>query len=226
MRELPQSGEVNLQVGVAPVSVQASRAQKDVVTGEIRAQTRSLEFLISGDVSVDVDWFIQEGERYETDRAPDVDNILKPIIDALCGPDGVLIDDCQVQSVSVHWLDSVDAESDKQEFHVRIKAHDPDAWRPKAGLMFAHLGKALCFPISGGMPPDAVRLVLDTVSRALDLRATLIRRGIPRSQAAFAMPIQRLFHKSRLRDFRVVDATDLLSGGASQGGGTGAGSTQ
>lgn len=226
MRELPETGELDFRIDLAPVSVQASRAQKDVVTAEIRTQTRPVEFLISGDVSVDVEWFIQEGERYETDRAPDVDNILKPIIDAFCGPEGVLIDDCQVQSVAVHWLDSVDAESDKQAFQVRIKAHDPDAWRRKADLTFVHLGKALCFPISGGMRPDALRMVLDTLSRALDLRATLLKEGIPRSEARSAMPIQRLFHKSRLRDFKVVDATDLLSG-ASQGGGTGAlGSTE
>ena len=52
-----------------------------------------------------IEWTVHEQDRYESDAAPDVDNILKPLLDGLCGPEGVLIDDCQVQAVDCRWID-------------------------------------------------------------------------------------------------------------------------
>jgi hypothetical protein len=38
--------------------------------------------LLSGDVQVGIEWTLHEEARYEQDAAPDVDNILKPLLDA------------------------------------------------------------------------------------------------------------------------------------------------
>jgi len=51
-------------------------------------------YLPLGDVKVSIEWTLHEQDPYESDAAPDVDNILKPLLDVLCGPDGILIDDC------------------------------------------------------------------------------------------------------------------------------------
>jgi Holliday junction resolvase RusA-like endonuclease len=98
--------EVSISVPLPPVSQQARSESKASFQAEIENAISSYEFLLSGDVSVTVEWSISQQTRYETDRSPDVDNILKPLIDALAGPAGLMIDDNQVQHVSCHWIDS------------------------------------------------------------------------------------------------------------------------
>lgn len=54
---------------------------------------------------VTVEWLLHEERRWDTRgvlRSPDVDNIVKPVVDGFCGPRGVLIDDCRVQSIHCH----------------------------------------------------------------------------------------------------------------------------
>jgi Holliday junction resolvase RusA-like endonuclease len=104
-RDLLRSGELVLQLPIEPVSLQASRKKKELITSEIRSVTSEFSFILVEDVQIDILWQIREQDRYESNSSPDVDNILKPILDALCGLSGVLIDDCQVQAISCHWID-------------------------------------------------------------------------------------------------------------------------
>src|ERR1035438_2459116 len=94
-QEPPFSGELTFVVEGPPVSQQSRRSEKDTFAKSIRAQMSECGYLISGDVRIYIEWTLHEQDRYESDAAPDVDNILKPLLDALCGPEGVLIDDCQ-----------------------------------------------------------------------------------------------------------------------------------
>lgn len=116
--KLPPAWDVIVQLPVAPVSLQASRAQKEVITNAIRSAIADHGFILTNDVKISIEWLVNEQRRYETDAAPDVDNIIKPIIDALCGPQGVLVDDCQVQFVSCHWIDW---ERDDQQVTIHIE---------------------------------------------------------------------------------------------------------
>src|SRR5207244_5710585 len=50
--------------------------------------------LLTGEVAVEVEWVLHERYRWESGlmlTTPDVDNIVKPLLDALCGPDALLI---------------------------------------------------------------------------------------------------------------------------------------
>jgi Holliday junction resolvase RusA-like endonuclease len=98
-------GEVLVSVDVEPVSLQSTREKKDIITTAIREEIKAYDFIYTGDVQVEIEWLVHQRKRYETHLAPDVDNIIKPILDALCGPVGILINDCQVQFVSSHWID-------------------------------------------------------------------------------------------------------------------------
>ncbi|MCI5130534.1 MAG: RusA family crossover junction endodeoxyribonuclease [Candidatus Electrothrix sp. EH2] len=72
-------------------------------------------------------------KRYETDTSADIDNIIKPLLDSLCGPSGILIDDNQVQCVTCYWLDTSDYESEK--INISIDYID-DEYISKEGLIF------------------------------------------------------------------------------------------
>jgi Holliday junction resolvase RusA-like endonuclease len=105
------SGELEFTISGPPVSQQSTRSEKDKFAELMRKQIGNSPYLLSGDVRVEIEWSLHEQYRYESDAAPDVDNILKPLLDALCGPQGVLIDDCQVQAVDCRWIDWPDPRS-------------------------------------------------------------------------------------------------------------------
>jgi Holliday junction resolvase RusA-like endonuclease len=75
------------------VSFQAPAAKKAGIVAAIRAAIAHCDYLLGGDVKLEVRWAISVRDRYERDSSADVDNIVKPMLDALSGPDGLLIDD-------------------------------------------------------------------------------------------------------------------------------------
>src|SRR6266699_559454 len=146
VEEPPSPGRLTFHVEGPPVSQQSRRAEKDAFAAAVREQMGDFGFLLSGDVKVGIEWTLHEQDRYESDAAPDVDNILKPLLDALCGPQGVLIDDCQVQSVDCRWLDWPIREQ-RVEITIDFLA---DEWISKDDLCFVHLGSSIYFPINTG----------------------------------------------------------------------------
>src|SRR5208283_876991 len=153
-------------------------------------------------------WMIHERVRYETDRAPDVDNVLKPIADSLVGPDGIIIDDCQVQAVSCRWIDWA-ATSQLLTVSVRYR---PEEWLPKPDLVFVHIGHSLYMPVCKSLPSEGIALVLSTWQMMFDSRAKLMEAGWDYYQAQSVTPVQRPFHKSRIAGkFPIYEMEELRS---------------
>lgn len=198
----PEFGEVGFSVSVAPVSGQAAAAKRHDLAEAIRARTRHTRYLLSGDVQIEIEWLVHEKERYESDFSPDVDNILKPLLDAICGPDGLLIDDCQVQAVTCSWIDWTRPDH-QLNFRIRF-LHDE--WIRKEGLVFVHIASNLCFPMDATLPAEVALGMLDMVEKMLEAKTGIERLTGDYYASRYIMPIQRFFHRSRLRDFSVVDA--------------------
>jgi Holliday junction resolvase RusA-like endonuclease len=205
--EPPQDGELSFTLALGPASVQGGKVKKDALLEEVLRQTRDFQYLLTGDMALDIEWMIHEHERYETDRSPDIDNIWKPLIDSFCGPQGVLIDDCQVQSVAMRWIDWT---FDRQEINVRMKFHS-DEWMRKAGLYFVHHRRALCFPVGGGLKPELEARVVEHLRGMIESRDRLMATGVDYYAAKSVMSVQRPFHRSRLQRFEVRDADAVLS---------------
>jgi Holliday junction resolvase RusA-like endonuclease len=204
--EPPIGGELLFIIPEKPVSQQSSRAEKDKFSQLISQQLANRDYLLSGDVKVCIEWHVHEQDRYESDAAPDVDNILKPLLDALCGPQGILIDDCQVQEVGCNWVDSYDR---SQRVEIRLRFFD-DEFIEKDGLCFVHLGKGRCFPINLTIPPEASLLLLEHLCDRLEKREKILEFGDEYYRTKYMMPIQRFFHRSRVRRFPVVEVDELL----------------
>lgn len=99
----------------SPVSFQSKRKRIDALGDRVRTEiAQGQRAFFVGDAEVCIQWEIHQGNRYLTNRAADVDNIIKPVLDALSGPDGVLVDDCQVRYVSSQWKDWDVAEDQAQ----------------------------------------------------------------------------------------------------------------
>lgn len=71
----------------------------------IRAQLTN-KFVFWGEVQVIITLFLDVQTVLETSETADVDNYAKSILDALKGPQGIIIDDTQVQALTISWIDS------------------------------------------------------------------------------------------------------------------------
>ncbi len=203
--EPPDCGEMQLSFDFAPVSLQAPKNRREVLSQTVRSVAKTADFLLSGDVQIDIEWYLHEQDRYESDLAPDVDNILKSLLDGLSGPEGIMVDDTQVQAISCDWVDW-----SLREQRVIVRARfDPDEWLPKNNVAFVHLGNALYVPINDNIDREGMLLLLDTLGRMFSARKELLEQSEDYYLAKRVMPIQRVFHKSRLRDFKLVELSEL-----------------
>lgn len=201
----PPPGILEIRLELAPVSQQAAAETKRRFKEALRSVTRTAQFMFSGDVRLSVQWFISERARYETDRSPDVDNILKPLIDGLVGAEGLLIDDNQIQHVSCSWLDSI---NDAEQLQVELRFLDGE-WVPKKGLVFVQFSDGLCLPIPGSLSKKIQLKFLDAYSHLLDARSEANRMGIDYAWAKMLMPSQRVFHRTRVHAFPVLRESDF-----------------
>src|SRR5947199_68686 len=74
---------------------------------------------------------------------------LEDLIDALCGPDGLLVDDCQLSRVNVEWVSWI--YDDRQQVKLDLRFIDSD-FHKREGLFFVDFGAGLCYPFSGHIP--------------------------------------------------------------------------
>lgn len=194
----PDSGCVLIELHMSPVRTKASRKRKDIITRAMRRVTSRYRYILTGEVAVDVEWMIHERERYESHRSPDLDNILKTILDGLQGPEGIIVDDAQVQSISCRW---VDWRRGDQRLSIRI-SHIPDEYCDKRDLIFVRMANSLCMPLNMDLPAEGLLLVLEEWEAMFHRNKVLRRRKkVDYYTALRVLPVQRAFHSSRVRRF-------------------------
>jgi Holliday junction resolvase RusA-like endonuclease len=200
----PEFGSLSFSAVVEPVSLQSKKADKrERVKNAIQPIVQPLKYLLSGEVQVHIEWLIADRERYESDSAPDIDNIVKPLIDAVCGKDGLLVDDCQIQAVDCRWIDWNGPQQVGFEFRFM-----PDEWVPKQGLAFVHIGKNLFMPVNLNEPREAQVMFLDLLEKMIAARDEIERLTGSYSTARRVMPIQQPFHKTRIMAYSRYELSD------------------
>jgi len=193
--------EVQIKLSSVPVSIQAKKERRDQIAEEIRNVCLPAKLLFSGDVGVTIQLRRLEQEHYESDRAADIDNVIKPILDGLSGPDGVMIDDNQVQSVHCYWIQQLDAPNAILTIDNRLREY---VYKDK--LFFVHMGNQLYFPMNGFMPKEIILKMLEMLETYRDTRANLQALGITNYEdQRYFMPVQRYFHKTRLAKYRCIE---------------------
>ncbi|GAB7531356.1 hypothetical protein PS3A_37680 [Pseudomonas sp. 3A(2025)] len=85
------------------VSAQSQAERKRELIQEIQRELSRFTWVIAGIVQIEFAWYLHRVHRQETDKIGDLDNITKPVQDALAGALGVLIDDSQINSNHTCW---------------------------------------------------------------------------------------------------------------------------
>ncbi len=189
--------EVLVELDIPPISLQGAAAAKGQVREAVRAQCEQVPYLFCGEVYVEIEWRVHERYRWDTPgvlRTPDIDNIVKPLIDGLCGQRGIMIDDCQVQSLACSWIDWL---SDDQRVTVRVRPLHPDDVLAR-GLVGVERDDGFCWILPTSLAPESKAIVLDGLTRMRDKYEDLVSRGMPEHDAKYFLPIARRFHRSQL----------------------------
>jgi len=195
--EPPDGGIITFEMPVRPVSVQSSREARKAMVDTVSKFVEPCAFLLTGELEIRIEWTLHERERYEGVHSPDIDNILKPLLDAISGPRGILVNDCQVQSVRCHWIDWTISDQ-KLAFEIRYL---DDEWIGKADLLWVEYERKLCMPLNTNLP---AKIQLDMIncwdtmlsgSRKMEALAGSYEAG------RRLLPLQRPFHRARLREF-------------------------
>jgi len=201
----PVDGCLRFEIPLKPRSFQTNRLAKRALIKSIQDILAPIPYLFSGDVKIIIGWSVDEQVRYEGNSSPDVDNIIKPMLDAFSGPRGLMIDDCQVQSIECYWADTWGSQE-----HCEVSVSSfPDDWVEKFGLAFVDIKNGLCMPINKFAKPATTRVLLDHYLNMMEIRKKLELTGRPSHEARKFMSVQRVFHKSRLRKFDVYSAERL-----------------
>ena len=128
------------------VSIQSQKATRDELRSAIQEQLRPFEWICAGPVNLELLWYLHGTQRQETDKIGDIDNITKPIIDALTGERGLLIDDSQVASLHTFW-NSRNHLTQKDALHIRLQFNNDECLR-KNNLVFVQYAGAVCLPLN------------------------------------------------------------------------------
>ena len=198
-------GEFEFSVDEEPVSQQAKSQTKKPLKKSIQQKIKNLQYTLTGDLKIEIRWMVYPKHRYESHKAVDIDNIIKPILDSLAGPYGLMVDDTQIQDIGCYWMDWTDQE--KHRIDIKVK-HSPDEFLKKQGLEFMEIKSGLCLPISiwfenGVEYSDdkafkAKKIIAETWKKQFELSDKCEKDGLDWHSASFVRPIQRLFHKNKL----------------------------
>lgn len=191
--------EMKLSFPLKPVSLQGSRRAKKKLQVAVGGEASKVPYLYTGEVRCYFEWFLHERIRYEGLHAPDVDNIIKPILDALSGPSGIIVNDCQVQAVDCRWIDW---KSEEQRIDIVVVPSDPDEYITKEGLVFLEMREKLCIPLDTRLPVESQRHFVEAWMAMFERRTEAIQSGQDYYAARNALPLGRAFHRARLKGFK------------------------
>lgn len=198
--ESPDHSVIEIHSDVDPISLQASVARKNKYRGALSAAVaQNTSRLFVHDVTVSLVWVIAEERRYRTHIVADLDNILKPSIDALVGPTGVMIDDNQVQSIQASWNTGLGR---SEGFMLRVESLGRGDYLPRGGR-FVEIATGQCFYV----PPMGARQQKDYVGRLVEMNAKreeLIALGARQDLLWAVTPLARSFPRARLGKFEIL----------------------
>lgn len=206
----PMFGDWQHRFNFPPISYSAGAAKRAAFREAIQAELKN-KFFYSNEVRLEIVLHLDVQTVLETDETADVDNYAKAILDGLKGPNGILLDDTQVQALTISWLDSYGR--DRTSFEVSISS-SPDDFMLKP-LEFYEMPDGLWYPhgrrmwSDGGQTDQSDRnhyaglLILEAVSAVKREARHLFRKsGMDRlrayQQGMYLSSSARGFHRSRI----------------------------
>lgn len=201
-------GKMEIVIPGAPVSVQSTRKVRDAYLATIKNELSRFRFILTGQLMLEVTWLVPAKSRYETDAKADIDNCLKPIIDAFTGPDGLFIDDCQLKGLYICWRHIV---SGDERLHFQFD-FDPIQWCEKDGLAFIRLERGLCSPVNLTWPTPLRESWVQAIRTGEHCKERLEDLGASYLALAAMTGDSQPFHVTRTAGFPLLSPEDFASG--------------
>lgn len=190
------AGSVVIRSSLSPISLQAARGRIEELKAALKAAVAaSTDSLMTHDVEVSLTWFVEEGVRYQTHTAADLDNVLKPVFDACAGVNGIMIDDNQVQSIKASWETPGTI---GPGFELVFQSLLRDDTVTRAGTSFVEFAPNACYILPGTHPEYWTELV-SMYRMYREKRAEMLALGVDASALAGLAPNTRPWHSQRLR---------------------------
>ncbi|MNR90633.1 Endodeoxyribonuclease RusA [compost metagenome] len=204
----PMFGEWAHTFNFAPVPYGNGGAKR----GEFRRMIQediNTKWMFSANIQVDIVLYVDVQTTLETDQTADLDNYAKAILDGIKGQNGVMIDDTQVQSLSISWIDT----TNEPHFTVSIKGSPDDfilkpqsfyempdgLWYPH-GRMIWDDGKAVELGDRDHFTGLTILEIMNSSKRRV--RAQMRKAGSSRLKAyqtsKYVSSSDRGFHRSRI----------------------------
>ena len=206
--EIPSPfGRAEFTVNGSPASIQASKGTRDKYVHSIKTQFKNVDYILTGDIILNVTWLVPTKSRYETDAKADIDNCIKPIIDAFTGSDGPFIDDCQLRGLYICWR-HIESEDERVVFEFEFVASE---YCSKDELAFVRLEGALCTPVNLNWPCAAKAIWAGMLKSNQASKDVLEKIGISYPAVAGFLGSSRPFHMTRVKGFKVVSPSEFLA---------------
>jgi Holliday junction resolvase RusA-like endonuclease len=202
-------GEVAFNLPGSPASVQSRKDVREAYLQSIRTQLKDIKYLLTGELMLDVTWFVPAKSRFETDAKADIDNCIKPIIDAFTGPKGLFIDDCQIRGLYICWR-HIESSDERLLFEFKFQG---DQYSLKEQLAFVQLGRGLCTPVNLNWPTAAKALWAGMLKTNEKSKGILEKLGAPYPAVAGFLGGNQPFHRTRVNDFNVMSLKDFVLSG-------------
>ena len=137
----PMFGEWQHTFLFAPVPYGDGRAKRAAFRAAMQSEL-SNKWIYSHDIQLEITLHLDVQTILETSDTADLDNYAKAILDGLKGPEGIMLDDTQVQALVISWLDGYG----KPSFTIETKA-SPDYFVIKP-VEFYEMPDGLWYPHS------------------------------------------------------------------------------
>ena len=205
VEEFRDYGRVEIRSAVDPISLQADPARKAGFKAALgSAVQKATTGVFTHDVEVSLVWLIEESRRYQTHLVADLDNVMKPILDAVTGADGIMIDDNQIQSIDASWM----TPAGRTGFELKFTSLMADDFASREGLSFVEFSADRCYLLPQ-MDRSAQVALVRGYRQALEEYRRMLAAGIAEGAARSVLPLVRPFPRARLGKFTVFPHADF-----------------
>lgn len=197
----PPFDDLTIEVsGVDLPSVQSKKEARELFDALMAEVLAPYEYVLTGDMALEVEWLGDEQHRYDTSRSRDVDNVIKPLLDSLCGPNRLIVDDNQIHSIHINWIDH-----HEEKIILRFRYSGNDYWVRKEGIVFMHLYDHLYMPLDVTLTRKQKMLFVTGLNSLRKGYKKLFAVTDDWHTARYLRPTQRLYHRGRLGNgFRIM----------------------
>lgn len=191
------------------ITSQSRKILIDQVNAGIQTELGKFKWIITGSLLVDFTWFLNDIERQETDKVGDIDNITKPLQDALCGPNGIMIDDSQIGGLYTHWMTRNEMVADNI-LVITIRFNN-DYTLSKNDLVFIQYSGAMCMPItldvSSLVHLIGMKMILKQRMKFRKLASRIKTMGATGDRHFLLSAYD--FHRTRVGGFKVISLNEF-----------------